>query len=210
MKKTILLIQLFALYNLLYGQTTRKAYPDTFRQSGNVLLNDFDPQGDKLKCVRFNTFTIVDSIKIVKKDTGTFILKKDGTFKAIPLTKFNGKVHFTYQMTDGKGGANSKGTILFIKEPVLACTPFAVDCSYNDSCLTSNRFWVKVQYAGDQYYGYTVSDSIRMEAASITGTVTERRVEVHYLRLFTPLKRQQQIRIDPMTFYFIEQNACPE
>jgi hypothetical protein len=210
MKKAIIILQLFALCNLCNAQTTRKAYSDTFRQSGNVLLNDFDPQGDKLKCVRFNAFVIVDSIKITKKDTGTFILKKDGSFIARPLQKFNGKVSFTYQMTDGKGGANSKGTIIFIKEIIYACTPFAVDCSLNDSCLTSNRFWVKVQYAGDQYYGYTVSDSVRMEAASITGTVTERRVEVYYLRLFTPLKRQQQIRIDPMTFYFIEQNACPE
>lgn len=63
----------------LFGQTTRKAYPDTLRQSGNVLLNDFDPQGDPLKCVRFNGISILrDSIKITKKDTGTFILKKDG------------------------------------------------------------------------------------------------------------------------------------
>lgn len=212
LKKQILLFALCTLSNVAFGQTTRKAYPDTFRQSGNVLLNDFDPQGDPLKCVRFNGISILrDSIKITKRDTGTFILKKDGTFKAIPLDKFYGRVKFTYEMNDGKGGANSKGTILYIKELVLACTPFTVDVSNNDSCIKSNqlKFWVKVQYAGDNYYGYTVKDTVRMEGASTIGTVTERRVEVHYLRLFDS-RAHHMIRIDPETFYFIEQYACPE
>jgi hypothetical protein len=209
--RIILLAILILIGVAAFGQTARTARPDTFRQSGNVLLNDFDPQGDKLKCVRFNNFTIKDSFVIKKKDTGTFILKKDGTFKAIPLLKFNGRVAFTYHMTDGKGGANSKGTIVYYKELIVACSPFTVDLSTNDSCRVSkqNRFWVKVQYAGDSYYGYTVSDTVRMEGASTVGTVIERRVEVYYLRLFDS-RGHHMIRIDPSTFLEIEQYACPE
>lgn len=194
------------------AQTSRKAYPDTLRGfSMNVLANDFDPQGDPLKCVRLNSIALYrDSIKITKKDTGVFRLYKDGTFKAFPLPTFFGQVNFNYHMTDGKGGANSKGYIVYKREILKACTPFAVDCSYNDSCksIINLKYWVKVDYLGEKYYGYIYKDSIPIEGADINGVKTIRKYESYNLRLIGAY--MQTMWIDPTTYYYIMDNSCKD
>ncbi|MFK8009738.1 MAG: Ig-like domain-containing protein [Saprospiraceae bacterium] len=60
--------------------------------SGNVLLNDIDPDGDVL---------ILNTTPVVAPSNGTVTLNTDGTFTYLPYPFFVGTDQFTYEVCDG-------------------------------------------------------------------------------------------------------------
>ena len=74
------------------------AHPDTVvvlqgtSVNGNVLTNDFDPDGDAL---------VLNTTPTILPDNGTVTLNADGSFTYVPYPFFVGTDQFTYQICDG-------------------------------------------------------------------------------------------------------------
>jgi len=77
--------------------------------SGNVLTNDYDPQG--------NTQT-VNATPIIVPAHGTVIINTNGTFKYTPVPNYNGTDHFVYEVCDnGTPTACDQATVYLIIKP---------------------------------------------------------------------------------------------
>ena len=77
--------------------------------SGNVLTNDYDPQGDVQK---------VNTSPLVSPSHGTLILNSNGTFKYVPVPNYNGTDHFAYEVCDnGAPTACDQATVYLIIKP---------------------------------------------------------------------------------------------
>jgi len=77
--------------------------------SGNVLANDYDPQG--------NTQT-VNTTTVRFPAHGTVIINSNGTFKYTPVPNYNGSDYFVYEVCDnGTSTACDQGTVYLIIKP---------------------------------------------------------------------------------------------
>lgn len=143
--RLIILIALCVLHNLSGQNSKPRTMADTFpcnkwsetavkTDSGwllrdkcrfNVLYNDKDPDGDKMKIMRFNGREVKGIDSVVMIDTGVAYLSENGQFHVKMKASFVGTVTFTYTVNDGqfilgiwkgKSGAPSKGTIIYRKE----------------------------------------------------------------------------------------------
>ena len=63
--------------------------------TGNVTINDADPDGDDL------SVTLVEG-----PSSGDLVLNQDGSFVFTPADDFSGEVTFTYEISDGNGGTD--------------------------------------------------------------------------------------------------------
>jgi hypothetical protein len=87
--------------------------------SGNLLDNDYDPQGDT---------QTVNTTPLVAPQHGTLVIHPDGTFTYTPATNFNGQDQFVYQVCDnGIPQACDKATVYLNIHKKL------------NSCLISNK-----------------------------------------------------------------------
>src|SRR5690606_7545197 len=78
--------------------------------TGNVLINDSDPDGDRLRVTSFevdgNTYNPGSSADI--PDIGTITIGSDGRYTFTPEPNWNGTVPtVTYTINDGNGGTDS-------------------------------------------------------------------------------------------------------
>ncbi|MCH7926071.1 MAG: cadherin-like domain-containing protein, partial [Planctomycetes bacterium] len=69
---------------------------DTAVTTGNVLINDTDPEGDTLTITGFT-----------QAANGTVVDNGDGTFTYTPNANFNGSDSFTYTVDDGNGNTDT-------------------------------------------------------------------------------------------------------
>jgi len=115
---------------------TPVAYDDYFTTpedtpvSGNVLVNDSDPEGDLLTVVDFTVdgTTYPAGIAATITGVGTIVLNGDGTFTFTPDTNYNGSVpDVEYTVSDSNGGSNT-GTLFITVTPVND-PPVALDDS---------------------------------------------------------------------------------
>ena len=92
--------------------------------SGNVLVNDFDPDGDRL--------TLNTSL-LVSPSVGTLDFQSNGTFTYQAPAAFSGKVSFKYEVCDNAvvSKCNSAYVNIFINAPTLANTTIAADDAYS-------------------------------------------------------------------------------
>ncbi|OYT86707.1 MAG: hypothetical protein CFE46_14695 [Burkholderiales bacterium PBB6] len=65
--------------------------------SGNVLVNDSDPDGDALT---------VDTTPVAAPSHGTVVLNANGSYTYAPDANFNGADSFSYRLRDGDGGTS--------------------------------------------------------------------------------------------------------
>ena len=75
--------------NSLYATDDASTGDEGSTQTGDVTLNDNDPEADNL------TVTLLDDA-----DNGTLTLNTDGTFSFAPDAGFTGNDEFTYQVCD--------------------------------------------------------------------------------------------------------------
>ena len=75
--------------------------------SGNVLVNDSDPDGDILT---------INTSPVSGPTHGTVILNADGSFTYTPRENFNGTDSFVYQLSDGNGGFTN-ATVTIVIQP---------------------------------------------------------------------------------------------
>jgi filamentous hemagglutinin family protein len=90
--------------------------------SGNVLLNDNDPDGDPLNA------TLVDDV-----DNGTLTLNSDGTYSYQPDTGFTGTDTFTYTASDGTDATDPILVTITINNDLPVADDFTSSIHMNDS-----------------------------------------------------------------------------
>ena len=79
--------------------------------SGNVKLNDMDPQG--------NTQTVTAQAGTLVANKGTLVLNTDGTYTFTPVNGFVGPVNFPYQVCDnGTSQACANATLYILVGPL--------------------------------------------------------------------------------------------
>ncbi len=91
--------------------------------SGDMLMNDFDPNGDNI---------IINTTPIVRQTHGTLIMTINGTFLYIPLAGFKGEDSFVYEICDdGNPSLCDQATVTIIvmddENGSENDPPFAVD-----------------------------------------------------------------------------------
>ncbi|HEY3590578.1 MAG TPA: Ig-like domain-containing protein [Buttiauxella sp.] len=114
--------------------------------TGNVLLNDTDPDGDPLTVTQFNVDgqTAPAGYPVIIAGVGEFTLRSDGSYTLTPIADWNGRVPaITYTVNDALIGGNSTGTLNIIVSPVVdinadsatthAGRPVITDVLANDS-----------------------------------------------------------------------------
>ena len=77
--------------------------------TGNVLLNDYDPDGDALS---------VSTTPVVAPTHGTVVLQANGNYVYTPTGNFVGTDTFTYRVNDTDGGSATAVVTLVIAAPV--------------------------------------------------------------------------------------------
>ncbi len=87
---------------------------DNILQTGNVLSNDLDADGDELSIINFS-----------QGSNGQVIYNGDGTFDYVPDENFHGTDTFTYTVSDGKGGTDT--ATVTVKIAAVADNPDAID-----------------------------------------------------------------------------------
>ena len=85
-------------------------YVNTTANTGNVLLNDLDTNGDPL--------TIISS-DVASAQAGSVSYNGDGTFTYEPPNGFEGNDSFDYIVTDGRGGAATATVFIAVTQPLL-------------------------------------------------------------------------------------------
>lgn len=114
--------------------------------TGNVLLNDTDPDGDPLTVTQFNVDgqTAPAGYPVIIAGVGAFTLRGDGSYTLTPIADWNGRVPtITYTVNDALIGGNSTGMLNIIVSPVVdinaddatthAGRPVTTDVLANDS-----------------------------------------------------------------------------
>ncbi|WP_147678517.1 Ig-like domain-containing protein, partial [Algibacter pacificus] len=93
--------------------------------SGNLVVNDFDPEGDNL---------VINTIPVTDPTNGTLVINPDGTFTYTPFGGFEGEDTFTYEVCDdGDPQACDQATVTITVEPfdALDNDTYANDDAYN-------------------------------------------------------------------------------
>ncbi|WP_455375375.1 cadherin-like domain-containing protein [Kaarinaea lacus] len=85
-------------------------YVDTTANTGNVLTNDIDTNGDRL--------TIISS-DVSSVQAGSVSYNGDGTFTYEPPNGFEGNDSFDYIVSDGRGGAATATVFVAVTQPLL-------------------------------------------------------------------------------------------
>jgi len=85
-------------------------YVNTTANTGNVLVNDRDTNGD--------TLTIISS-DLSSAQAGSVTYNGDGTFTYQPANGFEGNDSFDYIISDGRGGAATATVFIAVTQPVL-------------------------------------------------------------------------------------------
>lgn len=158
MKKIAVILALSALFLLgLSAQNTKPfALPDTLtlsiNDSGsiNLLLNDYDQQGDQMKITKFDRFSFI-TFKTLKNDTGIFTITKYGLLSV--RAKKAGVFTYKYIVQDGKAGAGRVGYFTLIcKNSVKPNEWMDVGCSgaliHMDSALNITIYKGSCVYKG--------------------------------------------------------------
>lgn len=223
MKKTILIIIWAAfltmmLVNSVCAQLINKkpeVTPDTCKGTFiNVLANDKDPNGDRMRLTRFNNIAFIDKLVFEKSDTGKFIVDSGGRVSFEPQNVFYGQVTLSYYVNDGKSGPGKTSTVTFIRggNTELNRNGFGYEISYNDSCKYHTgqpRYWVKLYNLGDTFHAYLYKqpyagrDTIifdRYEYGLIYKTDKLKRTDPNYAIWRWYITDEQ--------FFFILKNAC--
>lgn len=117
--------------------------------SGNILSNDFDPDGTTLTVssakadtngdgLANESLTLGTSTPVYGKNAsgttvqaGTLTISSNGAMIFTPTTDFVGTVPFTYNASDGSLTDNADGTITIETNPSNTNTTFATDDAYN-------------------------------------------------------------------------------
>jgi gliding motility-associated-like protein/uncharacterized repeat protein (TIGR01451 family) len=108
--------------------------------SGNVLLNDSDPDGDPLTVTQFllSGKTYAAGSTVIIKGVGTIVLNANGNYTFIPLPTYVGLVPLIrYFITDGNG--NTARAILRLQVTPLVNPP---QLYVNDTSICENEFTV--------------------------------------------------------------------
>lgn len=120
--------------------------------SGNVLVNDSDPDNDPLTVTQFTvngqTANAGDTLTIT--GVGTFTLRADGSYSLSPIADWNGIVpRITYTVSDGNLGGTSSAALLLGFLPVQdaiddsasthANQPISIDVLANDTFSNSDK-----------------------------------------------------------------------
>ncbi|MGB7803822.1 Ig-like domain-containing protein [Buttiauxella sp.] len=90
--------------------------------TGNVLLNDQDPDGDPLTVTQFNVDgqTAPAGYPVIIAGVGEFTLRSDGSYTLTPIADWNGRVPtITYTVNDALMGGNATGTLNIVVTPVV-------------------------------------------------------------------------------------------
>lgn len=85
-------------------------YVDTEANTGSVLLNDLDTNGDTLTIISSDTASV---------QAGSVSYNGDGTFTYDPPNGFEGNDSFEYIVSDGRGGASTATVFLTVTQPLL-------------------------------------------------------------------------------------------
>lgn len=94
--------------------------------TGNVLLNDADPDGDPLNITQFNVDgqTAPAGYPVIIAGVGEFTLRADGSYTLTPVADWNGRVPtITYTVNDALIGGNATSTLNIIVSPVVDIAP---------------------------------------------------------------------------------------
>ncbi|MFB0710813.1 Ig-like domain-containing protein [Buttiauxella noackiae] len=94
--------------------------------TGNVLLNDADPDGDPLTITQFNVDgqTAPAGYPVIIAGVGEFTLRADGSYTLTPVADWNGRVPtITYTVNDALIGGNATSTLNIIVSPVVDIAP---------------------------------------------------------------------------------------
>lgn len=90
--------------------------------TGNVLLNDSDPDGDPLTITQFNVDgqTAPAGYPVIIAGVGEFTLRADGSYTLTPVADWNGRVPtITYTVNDALIGGSATSTLNIIVSPVV-------------------------------------------------------------------------------------------
>ncbi len=99
--------------------------------TGNVLANDFDPDGDAL--------LVTSTGSLVTGKGGTVVMSADGSFTYTPAADYNGPDFFVYTVEDGNGG--TAGARVDIDLAPVNDAPVAIDdavLATEDTAVTGN------------------------------------------------------------------------
>lgn len=223
MKKAIIII-IWAIFvsiclsNSVHGQLINKkpeVKPDTcMGASINVLFNDNDPNGDRMRLTKFNNISFVEKLTFEKSDTGAFTVDSGGRVSFTPDPSFYGQITLSYYVNDGKSGPGRYSTVTFIRggNTTLNKNGFGYEISYNDSCRYHTgqpKYWVKLYEAGDTFHAYIFKESLVLRDSVYTNRFM---YGLAYKTDKIPVtSKDYQIwrwYITEETFYFIKQHAC--
>jgi hypothetical protein len=204
----------------------------------NVLANDKDPNKDPIQVTKFNGFSFgdKDKIAIVKKDTGTFYLDKNGNFSFDLNKRFIGSIIFNYHANDGtitngafkgKASAATKGTIVFkkSKDTVFPKSTFSAEYflsfSYDTACKDepAGRYWVTVNSGtGQKFQGWLEKQPSKFLGANDTGKAfcMDILFYVYNVHFYTgeltkeekPKKMLGIMEVTPYSYIYITSNSC--
>ncbi|MGK7942206.1 MAG: Ig-like domain-containing protein, partial [Crocosphaera sp.] len=195
-----------------------------FAYTGNVLINDYDPDGDPLTVTKIWTYP----------NNGQALIATDGQFNYIPNANFIGTDSFTYEVSDGKGGTDTATVYLTINPvndaPIGNNDTFMLDedttltenVLSNDSDIDSNSLTAKLltgtqngsvslnsdgsfsytpnaNFNGQDSFTYEVSDGEKTDTATVYLTINP--VNDSPV-LVNPIGDQTAIRNEFFTFTF--------
>lgn len=108
--------------------------------SGNVLANDNDPDGDRLRVVSFQftgeTATHAAGSSFTLAGKGTFTLNSDGSYSFAPVADWNGSIPtVTYTVSDGNSNGTLTSTLTLTVVPVADIAPDTINTHSGVSIL---------------------------------------------------------------------------